>query len=1393
MHLSDKRAFVLLNAVCSSVCFLSAVSSAVTGDRSGVKLHPFLLSEVKLHDTTLQARAAALNTEYLLQLAPDSLLWAFRQNAGLPTPGVPFIGTWEDPYCDLRGHFVGHYLSAISFAAMSTGDAGITGRLQLLVSELRKVQLALGAGGYLSAFPEGLFERLDQLLPVWAPYYTIHKLMAGLVDAHEMGGSGLALTMVKEMSTYFLKRIDHAVAVNGTLHWQRMLDVEYGGMNDVMYRLYRITHDPEHLRMASLFDKDNFYKPLIAGQDVLPGRHANTHLAQVVGFAERYMSVGDDSAAAAVENFFKALIRDHSYSTGGSNAREFWSAPEDMAVSVTEKKTSLETHEICTQYNVLKVARALFQWSADVQVADFYERALLNGILGVSRLTSDDVNEQTSKALSDASSAGPAHGSSSSAHATAASGSGRARRRTDASRGSGSGPTAAQTFIGPTGSAGSASGLQRAGSTEAGVGAGAAGGGGGVRSGSNFDWGDGHHHHLHLLSGKLTDSSNAAHHHRRQRSLIQASASSASTPSSTPTAAQATAATATAAGAGAGTGTGSGSMAGAVTRTRSSSSSGSGRRLQRRLLTVVDDSSSVGIRSEPAVPVSDDEQSHRWYASGGSGSGGGSTGSRDSGAPAAGVHARPEMTHAHADSPKTWGHMSEAERAAMTHSVGLPPNMADGAAASAPVLGAQRDRAPQDPGDESLGRSLAAGRVVGTEQERQARTLLARTADDAAGTSSPGGAVVLSAHSRAHNEDFFDYWGFNIKKIPGSGNATNVAGTPGVYLYLLPMGAGQSKGDNLHHWGYPFHSFWCCYGTAIEAFAKLADSIYFHASPPVAKPTIGTTVRGGSSGGGGSSIGPVLYVAQLVSSTLTWAAQGVVVTQVASLYEPGPSARSTLVVGGFTLGSVSLFTMALRIPGWAKPGATRVLVNGEEWRDCPGPGPPPGTFCSIARQWRVGDTVSLSLGMGIWMSALPDPQRVNPGLQSLMMGPFTMAMHTHDTRMLQLPPGVPVSGGREEVAELARAMEELVSEPGDAGELVSLQAGWNSSVYLRHDGYHMYTSLIGDGGDAIDATFYLLQGCQRPAAGAASASSQQTHGTAAKSGSGSGSGTLDIQSAHHLQMGAHDDVTLSLEALSLPGFFVSSAGGGGIPASSSASPTPASAKGSSASPTPTSTEGSSASPTPTSTEGSSTSPTPAATGNEAVVQQLERGTGPGGGGGGGGRDGAAAERGRALLRGVMPHGEEGGAGWCAGHTFVMRAGLDGQELSISLESVSHPGSFLSAFPPATPAACTDAAPAAACAAATAAGHCVAAPHIMRLRCRASCKACSSLEGVMTVRARVIGSVGFAAASSFKVTTPLAPRAPPGSKVITGRNRRYLASPLGNLVDERYSVYMDLVL
>jgi DUF1680 family protein len=85
------------------------------------------------------------------------------------------------------------------------------------------------------------------------------------------------------MASYFLKRIDAVIIAKGQEHWQRVLDIEFGGMNDVMYRLYSRTKDPDHLRMARLFDKMNFFEPMVSNQDILAGHHANTHLAQVKG------------------------------------------------------------------------------------------------------------------------------------------------------------------------------------------------------------------------------------------------------------------------------------------------------------------------------------------------------------------------------------------------------------------------------------------------------------------------------------------------------------------------------------------------------------------------------------------------------------------------------------------------------------------------------------------------------------------------------------------------------------------------------------------------------------------------------------------------------------------------------------------------------------------------------------------------------------------------------------------------------------------------------------------------------------------------------------------------------------------------------------------------------
>ena len=133
--------------------------------------------------------------QYLLSLDVDRLLHNFRVTAGLRSTATP-LGGWEAPDVELRGHSVGHYLSAVSLMYASTGDARFKSRADTVVTELAKVQAAEATKfhpGYLSAFPEELFDRVDARQRVWAPYYTIHKIMAGLLDAYVLTANARAL------------------------------------------------------------------------------------------------------------------------------------------------------------------------------------------------------------------------------------------------------------------------------------------------------------------------------------------------------------------------------------------------------------------------------------------------------------------------------------------------------------------------------------------------------------------------------------------------------------------------------------------------------------------------------------------------------------------------------------------------------------------------------------------------------------------------------------------------------------------------------------------------------------------------------------------------------------------------------------------------------------------------------------------------------------------------------------------------------------------------------------------------------------------------------------------------------------------------------------------------
>src|SRR5689334_3408048 len=228
------------------------------------KIHAFRMAQVRLLPSVF-ADCQQANFGYLKRLDSDRLLHNFRVNAGLPSSAQP-LGGWEKPDCELRGHFVGHYLSACALMYSSTGDKELKAKGDYIVAELAKCQQKLG-GGYLSAFPLELFDRLKARKEVWAPFYTVHKIMAGMLDMYQQCDNQQALDVLKGMATW----ADMWTASMSEEHMQSVLDTEYGGMNEVLYNLAAVTGDDRFAAVGDRFTKKRFFNPLALRRDELRG------------------------------------------------------------------------------------------------------------------------------------------------------------------------------------------------------------------------------------------------------------------------------------------------------------------------------------------------------------------------------------------------------------------------------------------------------------------------------------------------------------------------------------------------------------------------------------------------------------------------------------------------------------------------------------------------------------------------------------------------------------------------------------------------------------------------------------------------------------------------------------------------------------------------------------------------------------------------------------------------------------------------------------------------------------------------------------------------------------------------------------------------------------------
>lgn len=367
---------------------LTAAPDAVESEvRGRFDAEPFPLSQV--HVTRGPFREALeRDADYLLRLDPDRFLHNFRDLAGLE-PKAPRYGGWES--MQIAGHSLGHYLSALSLYYAKRGgsrlDSQLRGyrvkeRIDDIVGELATVQDARGTG-YVGGIPgqDELWSEIERgevegepfhLNDVWVPWYTLHKLYAGLIDAYAYTGNETALHVVTGLA-------DWAIDVTSTLspaQWQEMLDTEHGGMNESLANLYAITGEEKYLRLSRNFHHGDVLTPLAQNTARLEGLHGNTQIPKVIGAARQYELTGADSLRTIAEGFWERVVDHHTYVIGGNTEGEHFGPRDSLSA-----RLGTTTTEACNTYNMLKLTRHLFSLSAAPRYADYYERALYNHIL----------------------------------------------------------------------------------------------------------------------------------------------------------------------------------------------------------------------------------------------------------------------------------------------------------------------------------------------------------------------------------------------------------------------------------------------------------------------------------------------------------------------------------------------------------------------------------------------------------------------------------------------------------------------------------------------------------------------------------------------------------------------------------------------------------------------------------------------------------------------------------------------------------------------------------------------------------------------------------------------------------------------------------------------------
>jgi DUF1680 family protein len=337
-------------------------------------LKPMPPGKVSLLPGLFQQRAE-VNRRYLLSLRSENLLQNHYLEAGLWSPPARPDGChwgWESPTCQLRGHFLGHWLSAAARRYAHTGDLELKAKADGIVAELGRCQRENG-GEWAGSIPEKYLDWIARGKKVWAPHYTLHKTLLGLYEMAALAGNEQALAILLRWAGWFSRWTEKFPR----RQLDAILEVETGGMMELWANLYALTGEPEHLALMRRYERRLFFDALLSGEDALTNQHANTRIPEVHGAARAWEITGEPRWREVVAAFWRSAVTERgAFCTGGQTEGELWTPPGELACRLTQKN-----QEHCTVYNMMRLAEYLFRWSGEAAYADYWERNAYNGLL----------------------------------------------------------------------------------------------------------------------------------------------------------------------------------------------------------------------------------------------------------------------------------------------------------------------------------------------------------------------------------------------------------------------------------------------------------------------------------------------------------------------------------------------------------------------------------------------------------------------------------------------------------------------------------------------------------------------------------------------------------------------------------------------------------------------------------------------------------------------------------------------------------------------------------------------------------------------------------------------------------------------------------------------------